>query len=315
MLFGKPTIIVPFSEDCPRSRCQDIFIYLRPESNGVKVESTIMSGVSRTAELRKHIDLAYLANLPGEFLSSRGVFRNHYRTRVVFAQYGVKIFTPYMKNEFEKYFNEKIENVRIVGAYKALDLLKFTKKELFDFRVPVNDMLRVNGQTIKKIKDIYVINYDIPEIISNNNKTDIAVMIFRTDYTGEEFYNVILGMTDLLVEEGIIHEKSMFSHVFHYSKGPFEQILDAVGFLYDDEGNHLPLERIRFYKYIKQRGLNHHEIKHTLEDPIFQFFLDDNNYMENSIFEQTKNLEYNTAFEVIQSARAQIYLDSYAVSK
>ncbi len=313
MKFREPTIVVPFSENCSNSACQDIFIYLRPESNGVTVESAIMRGVTSTSELRKHIELAYLANLPGDFLIRNGVVKNHYKTRVLFAYYGKQIFTPYMEQEFYNYFGVSVKDAVVVGAYQAMKLMKISADELFGLWVPVDDMLQVNDQTIKKVGDMYVINNDIPAIIDrNNNKTDIAVMIFRTDYFGEDFYNVILRMTDILIDEGVLDSRSKFSHVFHYSKGPFEQILDAVGFLYDERGNHLPLEKIRFYRYLKKRGFDRGKIEHTLQDPIFLFSLGDS-CVEDSIFNRTKSLGYPESLEMMNAAKAQVFLDNYDV--
>ncbi len=312
MTFREPTIVVPFSENCSFKKCQDIFIYLRPESNGIKVESAIMRGVGSTREFRRHIELAYLANLPGDFLIEKSVVKNHYKARILFAYYGKKIFTPYMKKKFFAHFGVKADEMPISGAYDALRLLKISENELFDLWVPSSDMLIVNGQTIKKMGNIFVVNSDIPAILHrNNNKTDIAVMIFRTDYSGDEFYNVILRMTDILIDEGILDSRSKFSHVFHYSKGPFEQILDAVGFLYDSKGNHLPLEKIKFYRYLTERGLDYNKIKHVLIDPIFQFSFENDEYEEDSIFEKTRNLGYPESFEVINSAKAQVFLDIY----
>ncbi len=313
MEFRKPTIVVPFSENCASTVCQDIFIYLRPDTNGIRVESAIMRGVTSTEELRKHIELAYLANLPGDFLIRKGVVRDHYKTRILFAYYGKEIFTPYMKKEFSRFFGVRLQDVPVFGAYKALEVMGIPADELFNLWVSKKDLLRINGQTIKKMGNIYVVNNDIPAILDkNNNRTDIAVMIFRTDYFGEDFYNVILRMTDILIEEGILDSRSKFSHVFHYSKGPFEQILDAVGFLYDEEGNHLPLEKIRFYRYLKKRGYDRKKIEHTLKDPIFQFSFD-GKFVEDSIFNRTKNLGYSDSLEIMNSARAQVFLDIYDI--
>ncbi len=306
-----PTIVVPFSGNCTKDRCQDIFIYLRPESNGIKVESAIMRGVSGSSELREHIELVYLANLPGEFLVQKGVVRNHYKARYIFARLGKKIFTPYMKKEFSARLGVESGRAEVLGAYEAMKRLNVTPDELFDIWVPVEDMLIVDGQIIKKMGDIYVVNSDIPAILDrNNNKTDIAVMIFRTDYSGEEFYRVIQDMTGLLVDEGILDSRSKFSHVFHYSKGPFEQILDAVGFLYDENGNHLPLESIKFYKYLVKRGFTPDQIKHTLANPIFLFGMGDRDE-EDSIFDKTKNMGYPESMGIMNRAKAQIFLDIY----
>ncbi len=81
-----PTVVVPFNGLCESSKCQDIFVYLRPESNGIAVESALMRGISLVPDWQNSINLIYLANLPGGFLKAKGVFEEHYNTRIKFAQ-------------------------------------------------------------------------------------------------------------------------------------------------------------------------------------------------------------------------------------
>lgn len=229
-----PTIVVPFSGACVSPVCQDIFVYLRPESNGVAVESAIMRGISKIPDWQEHINLVYLANLPGDFLNAQGVVEEHYRTRIKFARRGKSLFTPFMRRVFSKYFMVNFEESEVLGSFRALSVLELDEEELFRLWVSEDDMFTINGQTIKRVGKYFIVNSDIPAILhKNNEKTDIAVMIFRTVLWGNDFYDVIQKMTEVLLEEGILHSRSQFSHVFHYSKGPFEQILDAVGFLYD----------------------------------------------------------------------------------
>ncbi len=309
ILHRDPTIVVPFAGVCDTSRCQDIFVYLRPESNGIAVESALMKGVSKIHDWQKTVNLVYLANLPGDFLNEKGVVEEHYNTRIKFARKGKSLFTPYMKGVFADKYKIPFTEAKIIGAYEALSLLGLNEDELFKLWVDLDDMLIVNGQTVKKIGRYYVVNSDIPSILNKNNaETDIAVMIFRTVLWGKDFYNVILKMTDVLLEEGILHSESQFSHVFHYSKGPFEQILDAVGFLYDSQGNHLPLDRIRFFNFLLEKGLSKKEIDYFIRQPLLQFRTEDGRIEEKSIFQVTKDLSYEDSWKIIQSASAQVLL-------
>ncbi len=304
-----PTIVVPFAGACESSLCQDVFVYLRPESNGIAVESALMKGVSKIPDWQNNINLVYLANLPGDFLNDKGVVEEHYQTRIKFAREGKSIFTPYMGRTFSNYYKVDFEEAKIIGSYNALSVLGLNEDDLFKLRVDVEDMLIINGQTIKRIGTYFVVNSDIPAILhKNNSKTDIAVMIFRTVFWGRDFYNVILNMTKILLEEGILQSESQFSHVFHYSKGPFEQILDAVGFLYDTTGNHLPLQNIRFYNFLLEKGLTQKAINHFIRQPLFQFRNDKGNIEENSIFQKTKDLSYDESWEILKSATAQVLL-------
>lgn len=304
-----PTIIIPFAGVCQSSLCQDVFVYLRPESNGIAVESALMKGVSKIPDWQNNINLVYLANLPGDFLNEKGVFEEHYQTRIKFARRGKSIFTPFMGRILSNYYKVDFKEAEIIGSYSALSLLGLNEDELFNLWVDAEDMLIVNGQTIKRIGKYFVVNSDIPSILhKNNSKTDIAVMIFRTVFWGRDFYNVIFNMTKILLEEGILHSESQFSHVFHYSKGPFEQILDAVGFLYDINGNHLPLQSIRFYNFLLEKGLSMKAIDHFIRQPLFQFRNDMGNIEEKSIFQVTKDLSYEESWRILKSATAQVLL-------
>jgi len=303
------TIVVPFAGACESSQCQDVFVYLRPESNGIAVESALMKGVSRVPDWQNSINLVYLANLPGEFLIEKGVVEEHYQIRIKFAKMGKSIFTPYMSSVFSHHYKIDFSEAEIIGSYSALLVLGLNEDELFKLWVHTDDMLIVNGQTIKRIGKYFIVNSDIPAILNRNNKTtDIAVMIFRTVFWGGDFYNVILNMTKVLLDEGILHSESQFSHVFHYSKGPFEQILDAVGFLYDSKGKHLPLESIRFYNFLLGKGLRAEEIDHLIRQPLLQFRNDIGNIEEKSIFQITKDLSYEESWKILKSATAQVLL-------
>lgn len=304
-----PTIVIPFAGVCESSQCQDVFVYLRPESNGIAVESALMKGVSKVPDWQNNINLVYLANLPGDFLIKKGVVEEHYQTRIKFAKKGKSIFTPYMRTIFSSYFRINFTEANIIGSYKALSLLGLNEDDLFKHWVDAEDLLLINGQTIKRIGPYFVVNSDIPAILNKNNAmTDIAVMIFRTVYWGRDFYNVILNMTKVLLEEGILHSKNQFSHVFHYSKGPFEQILDAVGFLYDANGDHLPLQNIRFYNYLLEKGLTKRAIDHFIRQPLFQFRNEKGNIEEKSIFQITQDLSYEESWKILKSATAQVLL-------
>lgn len=304
-----PTIVVPFAGACESIRCQDVFVYLRPESNGIAVESALMKGVSKVPDWQDNINLVYLANLPGDFLIAKGVVAEHYQTRVKFAKRGKNLFTPFMGMIFGDHYKVDFTEAEVIGSFKALSLLGLDEEELFSLWVHEDDMLIVNGQTIKRVGKYFIVNSDIPAILHKNNaKTDIAVMIFRTVFWGKDLYNVILKMTEVLLEEEILHSESQFSHVFHYSKGPFEQILDAVGFLYDSDGNHLPLQSIRFYNFLLEKGLRPSEIEHFIRQPLLQFRNEDGMIGEKSIFNATKDLSYDESLRIIRSATAQVLL-------
>ncbi|ADK79625.1 hypothetical protein [Sediminispirochaeta smaragdinae] len=304
-----PTVVLPLSEECDRDECQDIFVYLRPESNGILVESTIMKVIGLKAEVANKIKLIYLANLPGEFISKTRVIEKHYRLKLLFTKKGKSLFTPFMKTQFSQHFGISFEDADILGAFDAMRRLKMSREELFGLWVPEKDLLHVNGQTIKRYHDFFIINYDIPAILHKNIEgTDIAVMIFRTELSAAEFHALITDLVTNLRKEGLVDVKRPFSRVFHYSNGPFEQIRDGLGFLYDKNGNHLPLEKLRFYDYLQKKGLDREHILKTLAYPIFVFNGERAPYHEETIYEASFSQSYAQAYQTLASAKAQLLI-------
>ena len=97
-----PSILVPYPGPRVESDVQDIALYLRPESNGVLVESTIMRVI--TSGYRQNTRMVYLANIPGDFVVARRVVERHYRLKIQFARSGKDAFTPQMQRRFERAF-------------------------------------------------------------------------------------------------------------------------------------------------------------------------------------------------------------------
>jgi hypothetical protein len=304
-----PTVVLPLVEDCDQEECQDVFVYLRPESNGILVESAIMRAISRRKEIEGRIKLVYLANIPGSFLSRHRVIENYYRLKLLFSKGGKELFTPYMRTVFSRHFRTPFESAQIVGAFNAMRILSMDREELFSLWVPEQDLLHLCGQTIKRYKNLFIINYDIPAILKKNcDGTDIAVMIFRTEISPEEFHHLITDMVTILRKEGLVDARTPFSRVFHYSNGPFEQLRDGLGFLYDQKGEHLPKEKIRFYRYLLKAGLSSHEIVKSLDYPLYSFGKDGHSYTEETIYAATEDLSYQAAMEKLFSANSQLMI-------
>jgi hypothetical protein len=311
MAMRLPTVVVPLTEDCDREQCQDIFVYLRPESNGVVVESTLMKVISRSRELPQRIRLVYLANIPGDFILRNRIIEDHYHLKLLFSRKGKKLFTPYMADRFTIHFGIPFEEADIIGAFQALRILGLTREELFQLWVPEKDLLHLNGQTIKRYKNHFIINYDIPAILhKNSDATDIAVMIFRTELGSDAFKDLITAMVTALRKEGIVDKHKPFSRVFHHSAGPFEQIRDGLGFLYNSNGEHLPLQKIRFFRFLEKEGLSSEEIKKIIAYPLFHFPGSSGSGMEDTIYNMSSSMTYPEARDVLAEATGQLLIGS-----
>lgn len=265
----KPTIVLPYMESNYNEEVKDLYIYLRPETNGIKVESLIFSVIHENTVFRDGISLVYLANLPGDFVSRHRVIERHYQLKCDIAKKGRSCFTPLMIERFENWYNVKWDDVNVVSAYRALDILNISSKELFNLWVSDRDFCYVHGQSIKKIGSLYVINYDIPELLKKNSvSTDIAVMVFRTKLSNRLLTSLITKMETALKEGGAIDPSTPPRRCFHYTKSPLEEILDGRGYLYDEDSIPVSFTSISFVSYLMKQGLSVEKIVDLVQYPI-----------------------------------------------
>ncbi|OHD14721.1 MAG: hypothetical protein A2Z96_02880 [Spirochaetes bacterium GWB1_48_6] len=304
----KPTIIIPYSGACREAECSDYFLYLRPETNGVRVESAILRVIESNPDFKSHITLEYLANFPGNFILHNHVIEEHYRVRLHFASHGKAGFTQGMINHFEYYYRVKFAEAKILGAFEALAELEISEEELFNLWVPPYDILISCGQIIKRKDDKFIVNYDIPALLhKNNHKTDIAVMILRTDLSNQAFYKFLDQVKEALMSSMILDPSKPFSRIFHYSKGPFEQLLDAQGYLYNPAFEKIPLEDFSFGCYLQNQGLSPSRMLEILDNPIFRFPTAKGELEEN-IIEATQGFTYGEALNKLRTAVGQVFL-------
>lgn len=305
----QPSVLIPYPGPCKNSQSHDIFFYLRPETNGVRTESTLLRVIQKS-EYKDKIEMIYLANLPGSFIVRNHIVEEHYSVKYYFSKHGKKSFTPHMIEEFESYFHTDFAHSAIVGSFEALSVLGTTEEELFKHWVPVSDLLVIDGQTIKKIENVFVVNYDIPALLhKNNSSTDIAVMIFRSTLPSAIFQQMVREMENALVREEILSPQVPFSHAFHYSKSPFEQILDAIGYLYAPDGSHVHLENVSFCCYLIERGLTPAEIAGCIRYPIMQFRSEHGEIIEQDLLYYTFEDSYHDAYCKLFQSISQVHID------
>ena len=295
----KPTIVLPFIESTFDSKAKDLYLYLRPETNGIRVESLLFGIIHNDEEFRKNISLVYLANLPGDFVSKHRVIERHYALKCEMAKRGRESFTSTMIERFENWYKVKWDDVEVVSAYEAMDILKIDSKALFKTWVKNQDFFYTYGQSIKKIGNLYVINYDIPELLKkNSSSTDIAVMVLRTTLSNKSLSSLISKMEIALKESGAIDPKTPPRRCFHYTKSPLEEILDGDGYLYTDEGNKVKMKSISFASYLLNRGVDMKDIISWVYYPIVT--INDNGYnKEIYLYDYLMGDSYEEAFEKI----------------
>ena len=83
-----PSVLVPYPGASPDPRTQDIFLFMRPETNGVLGEKAVLKTVGTCTEYKKSIRLVYMANISSESLISGHVYEQHYALKIHFATRG-----------------------------------------------------------------------------------------------------------------------------------------------------------------------------------------------------------------------------------
>lgn len=290
-----PSVLIAYPGPLEGSNAQDVFLYLRPETNGLLVESLLFR-VIKSDIFSKKCEVVYLANMPGDYIVKNRIIEQHYAVKIRFARLAKAAFTRAMQEKFERYFLASFAESKIIGAFQALRLLGLSNDDLFRLWVPPHHFAVINGQTIKRFNDYFIVNYDIPAILHKNNRmTDFAAMIFRSRLSRTEFHYMVQEMRNLLVAEQVIAADRPLSRTFHYSTGPFEQILDGIGYLYDADANHLPVEQISFCSFLMKNGIDKKTVIQAVRNPIMRFKTADGLVAEENLFQYTADDTYEEA--------------------
>jgi hypothetical protein len=305
----RPQVLVPYPGPQISADTQDIFVYLRPETNGVLVESTLLKVIEQCPEYRTGIRLVYLANIPGSYIVAHHVIEAHYAHKFFFAVHGQRFFTPRMREAFEKTFAVPVDRAHVVGSFEALRILKMRPEELFRLWVPPERMLIVDAQSIKQIDGLYVVNYDIPALLHKNTRnTDIAVMLFRCNVEYEYFVELVHQMEERLVTNELLDPRAHPSRAFHYSKGPFEQVLDGLSYLLTPSGQNVDLSALSFVAYAAANGLSPREIVGLVKNPIVMLEDESGSRTEENIYSLTSIDSYPEALEKVRRVVAQLWI-------
>jgi hypothetical protein len=293
----EPSLLVPYPGPDPSGRTIDVYVYLRPETNGVLTESVIMKTIVSDMRWKNGVKLVYLANYPGDFIQTRHVIEHHYRVKIAFARHGGDIFTPGMRREFEKKFQSPFNPDLVLGAFDALKATGLNEEEMFAYRVDDEDMLVSLGQNIKRRDDIWIVNYDIPAILHRNTfKTDIAVMVFRVALPWGDFEELVELMTDHLIAAEILDAQTAPSRAFHHSKSPWEQLLDGIDFLWGvDISDGGAEDDISFGAYLMSKGYRREDFADVIRCPLVVYRDDDGALKEGNMFNMSAGMNYQGA--------------------
>lgn len=264
-----PRVLVPYPGPDSSRDTLDIFVYLRPETNGVQVESAILSVIKQSPYYRKDLNLVYLANLPGEYIVHHHIVEHHYRLRLHFAAIGGAAFTANMRCQFEEHYGEPFVQERVIGSFEALRRFSWEPEDLFSLWVEGPLVTRIAGQVIKRYGDLYIVNYDIPALLHKNDRgTDIAVMMFRTSAGYQHFFRLVERMKAVLVKKNILREDMSVSRAVHVSRSPVEQLMDTRDYLLLRADQRASVQDSSFARYLLSRGVELPVINGLMDFPI-----------------------------------------------
>ena len=296
-----PSVLIPYPGLIIEKGVQDIAFYLRPETNGVVVESMILKEIHNSPEYNKHLRIIYLANIPGSFIVEQHIIEKRHNLKFAHAIQVKSLFTDTMKRTFEEYFHISFDDANILGSFESMEILRFTPEELFNLWVPQSNFIKIHEQSVKKYKDYYIVNYDIPYIMDKNTQnTDIFVMIMRSFLPYKEIHKMVYAIGDKLIENNIITKDKPISYVFHYSKSPFEQILDGIGYIYRNKTEHIDYSEISFFSYLLEMGCTAEEIIKAIKNPIM-YFNTDNGIIEKNLVNYTYECSFEEAFKIYKA--------------
>jgi len=305
----KPKILLPYAGPESDPDLLDIFVYLRPETNGVAVESTILKVVRECKREEQDIDLVYLANVPGEHIVRKGIVERHYELRLFFAVHGGDSFTPEMRGQFTDYYGEPFDRSRVIGAFDALRRFDWTPEQLFSLWVDEDAVTRIAGQVVKRYDGVWIVNYDIPALLHKNTaETDIAVMIFRTPMGYPRFFELAGRMRNALVREALLKQGMPIARAVHISRSPFEQLLDARDYLFAPDGTHWGVSGSSFAAYLQSAGVPAPVIRGLLDHPICRFDFGVGDYSLQNLLDLCEGFSYPDGRHIIDRIVAQAAL-------
>lgn len=278
----KPDIIIPFIYNLEELHSCAV-IYVRPQTNKLNYERAIILGC------QKYGDIVYLANIGGKIFIDNLLIIEHYSTQYFFAMHSKSIVSEYpeMVEAFEKHFNVPFESADIVNPYEAILKLGITTEKLFNTIVDDSHFMRLYGQTIKKINDIYVINYDIPEILAKYTpeiNVFVLSVIFKDQATQLSDLNQAIfenlktdNSTPIIDEEKYSthkwHEK--VRRTYHISYNHIASMFDMKDFVFSADGSEIAFEEIPLANYLIRNNIISEENLLALKRFSLVYYYDD----------------------------------------
>lgn len=309
-----PSILVPYPGADTDADTLDVFVYLRPETNGVAVESTVLKVIKECQGRSSDVRLVYLANVPGDYIARRRIVERHYALRLFFAVHGGVTFSPDMRDQFAAFYGTPFDAHKVIGAFDALRRFQWSPDDLFGLWVDEQAVTRIAGQVIKQYQGIWIVNYDIPALLHKNNAaTDIAVMAFRTREGYPHFFELAMQMKTALVEQGLLRKGMPIARAVHISHSPFEQLLDARDYLLTADGAPAGIRSSSFARFLEENGFSPADIRGLVEHPICRFDFGVEAPKDQNLLDLCEGFGYQDALHIIRRIQAQALFPTRAI--
>ena len=304
----EPTVMIAYAGPDPAGDTQDITVHVRPETNRIEVESALVRALRPTARHSGSLVPVYLANLPGDFMLAKQVVLKHYADRVHFARVGGAGFTPWMRQEFRRRVGVECDPAWVLGGFQAIAQLALSPNALFALRVPGADLWTICGQQIKRHRDRFLVNPSLPAVLAKvTPESNVFVLVLRCGLAAPDFVELVQQAAAGMRANGLLSASGPISHLFHYSKGPFESVLDCQGYLWSPEGIAAASDQISFVRYLTDRGHPLQRILEVVGNPIVSY-RSQGEYREDSIFSLTAGCSSAEAEEVFRELSSVVRL-------
>jgi hypothetical protein len=300
----RPDVIIDFV-DCD-STLPIIVIYVRPETNEIHYEKAIIMGVNPFG------DVIYLANLNGRLFIRDALILEHYSSQYKFAIYGKSEMEKYpeIMYAFEDHFKVDFDSADIIGSFDAILKLNITDEEMFNIIVNEKDFFKFYGQTIKRINNHFVINYDMPAILKRYTpKSNVFTISIRLKNENTDlgeinqsiFEQLKKDNTPLISEDNLklLDWNEMIKRTYHISRNHIMAMFDMLDFIITSNNRHLgyyntPLGKILLDVY----GYSDEDLMKLKDNPIVYVEYNGQKKLVN-IIEEGNNKKLNECADII----------------
>ncbi|MBN2547133.1 MAG: hypothetical protein JXB50_15130 [Spirochaetes bacterium] len=303
-----PDIIIEYNYDFENINPVSV-IYVRPETNKISYEKAILKGIL------PYSDVIFMANLNGQLFIKNALILDHYASQYRFAIYGPEEIKKYplMSKKIEDYFNIDINSPKLIGSFEAILKLNITPEELFNTFVDDKDFYKICGQTIKKLYDMYIINYDLPAIfLRYDDNSNIFIIVIKFKNNKIKFQDINYSIANEIKNDKYLkfYDEEKYKDMdliekakrtYHFSSSHTMAMYDMSDFVYNTNGERIQLKETPLGYYLLNNNIASEDILIKLKE--FPIINTKKNNQETpiNIIEDIKNYNFEQCIELIKN--------------